>query len=131
MAPASPAREPRLRLAVYAPSSLCCSMSAMRLLAACVCVVGFAPPQKHVRGPSHLRSTIQYPKHPLESVLSMGAPREDADKEGKECTVYDAIMHSEVVERAKTEKAMKEIVVELCLQWNEWPVPRGFRHQLV
>ena len=51
--------------------------------------------------------------------LSMGAPREDADKEGKECTVYDAIMHSEVVERAKTEKAMKEFVVELCLQWIE------------
>ena len=51
--------------------------------------------------------------------LSMGEPREDTDKEGKECTVYDAIMHTEVVERAKTEKEMKEFVVELCLQWVE------------
>jgi HSP20 family molecular chaperone IbpA len=51
--------------------------------------------------------------------LSMGEPREDTDKEGKECTVYDAIMHTEVVERAKTEKEMKQFVVELCLQWVE------------
>ena len=50
-------------------------MSGVRLLAACVCVVGFAPPAKHVRGPTHRHSTIQYPKNPLESVLSLGAPR--------------------------------------------------------
>ena len=55
-------------------------MSGVRLLAACVCVVGFAPPQKHVRGPSHLRSTIQYPKNPLESVLSLGAPRSASER---------------------------------------------------
>jgi hypothetical protein len=51
--------------------------------------------------------------------LSMGEAREDTDKEGKACTVYDAIMHTEVVERAKTEKEMKDFVVELCLQWVE------------
>ena len=50
-------------------------MSGVRLLAACVCVVGFAPPAKHVRGPSHLRSTIQYPKNPSESALGLAASR--------------------------------------------------------
>ena len=50
-------------------------MTAAKLLAACVCVVGFAPPAKHVRGPTQQYSTIQYPKNPLESVLSLGAPR--------------------------------------------------------
>ena len=51
--------------------------------------------------------------------LSMGEPREDQDKEGKPCTTYDAIMHTDPVERAKTEKSMKDFVVELCLQWVE------------
>jgi anthranilate synthase len=50
-------------------------MSGAKLLAACVCVVGFAPPAKHLRAPTRLQSTIQYPKNPLESVLSLGAPR--------------------------------------------------------
>ena len=59
--------------------------------------------------------------------LSMGEPREDTDKEGKECTVYDAIMHTDVVERAKTEKDMKEFVVELCLQWIEQKHDLQFR----
>jgi len=57
--------------------------------------------------------------------LSLGEPREDQDKEGKPCTVYDAIMHTDVVERATTEKEMKEFMVELCLQWIEQ------KHQLL
>ena len=59
--------------------------------------------------------------------LSMGEPREDTDKEGKECTVYDAIMHTDVVERSKTEKDMKDFVVELCLQWIEQKHDLQFR----
>jgi len=51
--------------------------------------------------------------------LSMGEPREDSDKTGKPCTVYDAIMHPDPVDRAKTEKDMKQFIVELCLQWIE------------
>ena len=34
----------------------------------------------------------------------------DQDKEGKPCTTYDAIMHTDPVERAKTEKSMKDFV---------------------
>ena len=51
--------------------------------------------------------------------ISLGAPRQDTDKEGKPCTIYDACFHPEVIARAKIEPEMKEFVVEMCMQWIE------------
>eukprot|EP01052_Picozoa_sp_SAG31_P008394 SAG31_NODE_424_length_15826_cov_4.954664_4_plen_111_part_00 len=59
---------------------------------------------------------LQDQKNPVRLPLSLGEPREDTDAKGKPCTVYDCVMHTDVLERTKTDAEMKEFVVELCLQ---------------
>lgn len=55
--------------------------------------------------------------------LSLAAPREDTDRSGGACQVFDAVVHADVIKKCEAEgkegAEMKQFVIELCLQWVE------------
>ena len=46
--------------------------------------------------------------------LSLGPPREDLDKEGEVCCVYDVVFHSETIEAALNDKDFRGFVLQLA-----------------
>merc|ERR1719272_989241 len=46
--------------------------------------------------------------------LSLGPPREDLDKDGEVCCVYDVVFHSETLETALNDKEFRGFVLQLA-----------------
>ena len=55
--------------------------------------------------------------------LSLGPPREDLDKEGEVCCVYDVVFHSETIEAALNDKDFRGFVLQLAAH-QVWPPPQ-------
>ncbi len=51
--------------------------------------------------------------------LSLGPPREDLDKEGDVCTVYDVVFHPETIEGALGDADFRDFVMQLTLHQIE------------
>ena len=51
--------------------------------------------------------------------LSLGPPREDLDKSGDVCTVYDVVFHPDAVEGALKEEEFRSFVMQLTLHQIE------------
>ncbi|EEH52096.1 uncharacterized protein MICPUCDRAFT_11768, partial [Micromonas pusilla CCMP1545] len=49
--------------------------------------------------------------------LSVSEGRNELDKSGAPCTVYDAVFNDDVVKQAIAFRRLKVFLVELCLQW--------------
>ncbi|KAJ3353688.1 PIH1 domain-containing protein 1 [Allomyces javanicus] len=51
--------------------------------------------------------------------MSLTGPRDDADKLGRPCVVFDACVHSDVVAKAESDWDFKQFIIELAIQWAE------------
>lgn len=49
--------------------------------------------------------------------LSCSDPREDSDKKGEPCSIFDCIFNVDVVKQAKAFRLLKQFLIDLCLEW--------------
>ena len=49
--------------------------------------------------------------------LSVSEGRNELDKTGSACTVYDAVFNDDVVKQAIAYRKLKVFLVDLCMQW--------------
>ncbi|CAD7695983.1 unnamed protein product [Ostreobium quekettii] len=57
-----------------------------------------------------VEETLRFP-------LSCSGPREDVDKKGEPCAVFDCVFNSDVVKQAKCFRSLKRFLIDLCLEW--------------
>lgn len=72
--------------------------------------------------PEHVETALANLEDPeavqqLRFPLSVSEGRNELDKTGAPCTVYDAVFNDEVVKQAIAYRKLKVFLVELCLQW--------------
>jgi hypothetical protein len=68
-------------------------------------------------GTDTFRVTIPDSVQHLRFPLSVSDPRNELDKKGTPCTVYDAVFNTDVVKQAMVTRRLKVFLVELVLQW--------------
>ena len=72
--------------------------------------------------PEHVEKALSNLEDPnsvqqLRFPVSVSEGRNELDKAGQPCTVYDAVFNDEVVKQAIAYRKLKVFLVELCLQW--------------
>ena len=72
--------------------------------------------------PEHVEQALANLEEPeavqqLRFPLSVSEGRNELDKSGAPCTVYDAVFNDDVVKQAIAYRKLKVFLVELCMQW--------------
>ena len=69
----------------------------------------------HVDKPAPVDASTDSEEVQMRIPLSLGPPREDLDKSGEVCTVYDVVVHPDAVEAALKEDEFRSFVMQLIV----------------
>eukprot|EP00966_Prymnesium_polylepis_P329777 7385454-Prymnesium_polylepis.1 len=70
---------------------------------------------EHVDPPAPMEANNPAEEMQYRIPMSLGPPREDLDKDGAVCMVYDVVFHPETVENALAQQEFRDFVMQLTL----------------